>query len=241
MKNLKGIGASITIFLTLLSLHMENREDHSWRVVSLNKYDGVEKFKRHLPKRFHREFNSLSSHLHVFSQKYQVPPHLILAVIWTESSFRPLASSGVAHGLMQLKVSTAKEICERQFQRRDCSRETITSNKFLNLELGVIYLKFLLDDFKKIDLPRYTYYDLAVLSYNEGLNRVKRRARSGQMWKEHSYLNKVKSRASLLALKSSQFSELRTLREQRSSLSHSKIIENSLSFKLLKASGGTSR
>lgn len=74
------------------------------------------------------------------SDRYRVDPHLVAAVIFTESRFRHDArSSAGATGLMQLMPETAAELAhDLGFPPL---READLHNPRLNIELGVAYLQ----------------------------------------------------------------------------------------------------
>ncbi|MCL2703723.1 MAG: lytic transglycosylase domain-containing protein [Defluviitaleaceae bacterium] len=101
-----------------------------------------------------------------FSEKYELPPELVYAVIHTESRFRPHAlSSKEASGLMQLTRQTA-----------DWGAEVIGLNDYhyvrvfephINIELGCWYLQTLL---KQFDGELNT----ALAAYNAGSGNVTR-------------------------------------------------------------------
>lgn len=90
------------------------------------------------------------------SQRYGLPPALVMAVVKAESNFRPEARSPKgAMGLMQLMPSTAEGLgVEDPFDPRQ------------NVEGGVRYLRQLLDHFGDLKL--------ALAAYNAGPSEVKR-------------------------------------------------------------------
>jgi soluble lytic murein transglycosylase-like protein len=91
------------------------------------------------------------------SLKYQIDPKLIKSIIKIESNFNPKAVSPKgAMGLMQLIESTAKEMGVKD-----------VFNPKENIEGGIKYLKYLLEEFDQ-NLP------LALAAYNAGPERVKR-------------------------------------------------------------------
>lgn len=89
------------------------------------------------------------------SRKHKVDPHLIKAIIATESGFNPRAVSPVgAKGLMQLMPRTARAMGLSD-----------AFNPEKNVDAGVRYFKILLDSFDG-DIK------LALAAYNAGITRV---------------------------------------------------------------------
>src|SRR5690606_3685056 len=99
------------------------------------------------------------------SDKYEVDPHLIAAIIRVESNFQTGRESHKgAVGLMQLMPTTAEWIIELT----DMDKFTVQELKFnpeSNIELGVWYIKHLLDRFDG-DLIK------SVAAYNAGPGNV---------------------------------------------------------------------
>ena len=90
------------------------------------------------------------------SQREEVSPHLVAAVIFTESRFRRDARSDAgALGLMQLMPETAQEVAEH------LGLQGYTSNDLLdpktNITLGVSYLKYLMSRFRTSELVLAAY------------------------------------------------------------------------------------
>lgn len=93
------------------------------------------------------------------SQRYDVSPHLVAAVVFTESRFREEARSEVgAIGLMQLMPSTAAEMAER-VGMQDYSPQSL-SRPAVNIELGVAYLQYL--------QRRFADESMMLAAYNAG-------------------------------------------------------------------------
>lgn len=101
----------------------------------------------------------------VNSEKYDVDPHLIAAVIRVESNFQTGRESAKgASGLMQLMPSTADWIIER------AALEHVTPEQLLhdpetNIELGTWYLNHLLAQFDQEKVK-------AIAAYNAGPGNV---------------------------------------------------------------------
>ncbi|MEG2116652.1 MAG: lytic transglycosylase domain-containing protein [Clostridia bacterium] len=98
----------------------------------------------------------------VASEKLELDGALILAIIKTESDFNKEAvSSKNAIGLMQLIPKTAEPIAtENGYQ----FNKTILFDPKINIELGSIYLKYLIEKFQNVDT--------AIAAYNAGEGNV---------------------------------------------------------------------
>lgn len=100
----------------------------------------------------------------LYSQKYQVDPNLIFAIIKAESNFNEGATSRKgALGLMQLMDNTAKEVAENSTVDY-VSGETLY-NPEKNIMLGIKYYSTLKAEFKNDGL--------ALAAYNAGIGNVK--------------------------------------------------------------------
>lgn len=95
-------------------------------------------------------------------QRYDLTPDLILAVMFTESSFVVDAESEMgAMGLMQLMPATASQLAaELQMEWRD---QDLLTNPQANILLGSFYLRKLIRRFQDVDS--------ALAAYNMGPNR----------------------------------------------------------------------
>ncbi len=97
------------------------------------------------------------------SAENNVPKNLILAVMREESHFNPsVVSSAKAEGLMQLMPATATWIATKKQIKYNSS--TIQDPE-VNIDLGVWYLRYLLNQFKNDDT-------LAIEAYNAGITNV---------------------------------------------------------------------
>ncbi len=100
-----------------------------------------------------------------YSQKYNLDPYLVFAVINSESGFdKNATSSKNAKGLMQITESTAQEVNEITNSVDLLDGENIYDEN-INIELGCQYLASL--------ITRYdgNYY-LAICAYNAGIGNV---------------------------------------------------------------------
>ena len=114
--------------------------------------------------------NRISSFIEAESRRYGYDPELILAMIFTESSFRNRAvSDDGAVGLMQIIPDTGRELAESS-QVAWRGTEPLF-DPFVNIHLGIQYLKMMHQKFGDLRL--------ALEAYNQGPNRVLR-------WLNHS-------------------------------------------------------
>ena len=169
-----------------------------------------------LPKRMQKRAKNYIRAVLMISQRHQVDPLWVLSVMWTESHFKYQAKSIVgARGLMQIMPATKKYIYNQHRKKgNQLVVETKDFNineyypykvlpydikshvaKLVNIELGVIYLKGLLKDFKQS-------HKLATVAYNMGpgwtRGRLRRNLPVGQ---RNLYLDKVKKAYSQIAKK----------------------------------------
>ena len=117
-----------------------------------------------------------------YSQKYNLDPYLVFAVINAESGFdKHATSSKNARGLMQITESTAKEVNEIT-NSVDLLDEENIYNEDINIELGCQYLASL--------ISRYNgNYYLAICSYNAGIGNVDKWVSQGQITEELNTTN----------------------------------------------------
>lgn len=112
--------------------------------------------------------------IHYYGVRYNIDPHLIRAVIRTESAFDPRAvSKKGAQGLMQLMPETARELrVGNPFDPEE------------NIKGGTKYLRSLLNTFQQ-DVG------LALAAYNAGPTLVKREKRIPRIPETQQYVKKV--------------------------------------------------
>lgn len=121
------------------------------------------------------------------SEKYNIDPYLILAMIRVESTFNPNAKgiykngkpSG-AYGLMQVKYSTAQEIAKKTELSLSHKKELLSPVS--NIKFGTAYLHKMLKKFKN--------EKLAILAYNQGPTTILRH--KGKETLSTQYYTKVK-------------------------------------------------
>lgn len=124
------------------------------------------------------------------AQKYQVDPFWVLAVMWTESHFDNLSiSPNRAVGLMQIVPQTGHFITQKVLKKGITYKDVkhYIKEPYINIELGTIYLKKLLERFRN-------NYRLATVAYNLGPTRVLDLLSVGSaVGHKNDYLNKVNS------------------------------------------------
>lgn len=122
-----------------------------------------------------------------FSEKNRLDPIWVMAIIWTESHFKPRASSYVsATGLMQIMPNTGtflSRLLKRPNDKKLVMQLLVDPRS--NIELGTFYLRRLLNRFKT---HRY-----ATVAYNMGPRFVSRRLKNGRpVGNRNQYYDKVK-------------------------------------------------
>ena len=117
-----------------------------------------------------------------------LPPPLLLAVIFTESSFREQARSQQgAIGLMQLLPATGYAL-SKELEIEWRGHETLYDIRH-NIRMGAYYLKKMVKRFNDIDM--------ALTAYNAGPTRVLKYARNGKSYSQ-TYARKVASKCQML-------------------------------------------
>lgn len=101
-----------------------------------------------------------------YSEKYNLNPYLVAAVINTESDFKPDAkSSKNAYGLMQITPSTA-EWAAKEMKLEKFSTEMLMEPEF-NIRMGCWYIDNLKKEFN-------SNMDLVLAAYNGGRGNVQK-------------------------------------------------------------------
>ncbi|MCO4754597.1 MAG: lytic transglycosylase domain-containing protein [Bacteriovoracaceae bacterium] len=162
---------------------------------------------RSVPKRMKERAKKYVRPILLLSEKHQIDPFWVMSIMWTESHFVPTAKSSVgARGLMQLMPKTKAWIYNRYrnqgnrlvvenpmadldyfFNQKITKKELgFFKMKLINIELGVVYLKYLLKKFK------YNH-KLATVAYNMGPGWTRYRLRNKlPVGKKNLYLTKVR-------------------------------------------------
>ncbi len=111
--------------------------------------------KKHLVELIYRE-----------SQKQNLDPQLIVALIKIESEFKPEAlSKAMARGLMQVRFATAQEVAREIGLKLKKSKHLY--EPYINIKIGTHYLAKM--------LKRFDNLELALTAYNMGPTKLKRR------------------------------------------------------------------
>jgi soluble lytic murein transglycosylase len=133
---------------------------------------------RNLPKKYRGTAVDLSTTILRESEKYEIDPVFVVAVIKTESSFNPTARGSHGEiGLMQLKPDTARWIAEKV--KLPWHGPKTLENPSMNVRLGLAYFNYL----------RYRFDGHAnkyVSAYNMGALNVDRKYSAGEAPKEYS-------------------------------------------------------
>ena len=100
--------------------------------------------------------------------EYQVDPFWVFSIMWVESHFENNARSPMdARGLMQIMPDTGRFIAHKlNLNLEDSSIYDLMWSPGTNIEMGIFYLRYLLDYFDND-------YILATMAYNHGPARIK--------------------------------------------------------------------
>ena len=159
--------------------------------------DGIEEVLKSNLREFPRSLMpKLSKHIHDLSQKFEIDPAFILALIHVESTFKPTAISPVgAMGLMQVMPGTAQVVASRYGIR--FTRPEALMDPFTNISLGVAYVHMLKERYKGLS----PYFHVA--AYNMGPTRLDslRKDKGFKPGSTLKYYQKIKSMVPLMRLK----------------------------------------
>lgn len=112
-----------------------------------------------------------SDYVYKYSEKYNLDPYFVAAVIRTESNFKPNAKSNKdAYGLMQITSSTGKWAAGKMGVQNFSSKDLYDPE--YNISMGCWYLGNLRDEFKSLDL--------VAAAYNGGSGNVRQWLNSSQ-------------------------------------------------------------
>lgn len=141
-----------------------------------------------LSKRQQRELKPHLKAIMDFSVEYQVDPFWITSIVMVESNFNITALSPKnARGLMQIKPDTAQHLY--QLMQKTFTDEEVSENLYdpsQNIEVGVFYLKKLLQNFRM-------NYRFATVAYNIGPGKLRNRLSEKSLDVDNfSYLVKVR-------------------------------------------------
>lgn len=117
-----------------------------------------------------------------YSERYNIDPYMVLAVIKAESKFNPGAESHKgAVGLMQITGDTAQWIAE-QMGLNDYSQEKLYEEEY-NIKMGCWYLNNLREEFGNMDT--------VIAAYNAGRGRVNQWLNDSQYSKDGKTLEYI--------------------------------------------------
>lgn len=104
--------------------------------------------------------------IYTIGTKYNVPPTLIAAVISVESNFANVKGAGDVVGMMQISISTAKNISKLLgLEKPKNGWDELLTNYWLNITYGTAYIAYL---YKK-----HGTFQKALEEYNNGKNKTK--------------------------------------------------------------------
>jgi membrane-bound lytic murein transglycosylase MltF len=122
------------------------------------------------------------------SQKYELDPYWVLAIMWTESHYvHSVKSHKNAHGLMQVLPSTAKTLVQDDHLLIEPTK---------NIEVGALYLKKLLGIYRN-------NYQVATVAYNQGPGNIKKKGK--KLFINNQYLIKVKNAYKVLTVNTNDY------------------------------------
>lgn len=147
----------------------------------VNVEDGIEKTKVKLsfnlaPDNIKVRASKYLNEVQLYSDKYQMPQEIVYAVIHTESYFNPKAKSHVpAYGLMQLVPTSGGRDAYQYVFNKD---KVLTANYLFqpdeNIQLGVAYLRLLINRHFKSIKDSDSRFLCAIASYNTGAGNFSR-------------------------------------------------------------------
>ena len=113
--------------------------------------------------------------------KFSLPPALILAIIWQESSFNPVARSYIpAFGLMQIVPKYAGEEVRSALGESIVVDENFLYDAGNNIRYGAHYLKLLSENHFAQILNFESRAPFIIAAYNWGPTRLKQKIKQGQ-------------------------------------------------------------
>lgn len=130
------------------------------------------------------------------AEAYQVDPLWVISVMMVESNFNHEAVSSVnALGVMQVKPDTAQEMYLRMQKKIEIQDvEELMFQPEENIEVGVLYLKKLLQNFRM-------NHHLATSAYNLGPTGLRQRLQGAEFdFSKYQYIKKVKNHYQKLAV-----------------------------------------
>ncbi|GEM77828.1 transglycosylase SLT domain-containing protein [Vibrio superstes] len=107
------------------------------------------------------------------AKQWQVPPSLILAIIYNESRFNPNAvSKAPAYGLMQImEKSAAADVSNFFLDGQKIPNESLM-NPILNIQVGSAYLHILTEKYLKDIESEHSRLLISIAAYNAGIGAV---------------------------------------------------------------------
>ena len=114
-----------------------------------------------LPKLYPKKY---SEFIEKYAKEYEIDPLWIYSIVKAESNYNINAKSNSnAIGLMQIMLSTAKEIGSEINFEEDITEEKLYEPE-INIQIGTAYFKILLE--------KYNNTNLALIAYNAGMGNL---------------------------------------------------------------------
>ncbi|NLJ49860.1 MAG: lytic transglycosylase domain-containing protein [Candidatus Atribacteria bacterium] len=165
--------------------NQQYRKSQNYAIYFQNLYPNFKEYKNVWKKIYPDYYFSIVKNL---SEKNSIDPYLVLALIKAESAFElDIVSPVGAVGLMQLMPSTAAWMIETGMnQVVDFTNwnESLLMIPEINLELGVTYLRYLLDYFNQKICP-------AIAAYNAGPGRLNQWIKGGNQTNPDSFIETI--------------------------------------------------
>lgn len=158
--------------------------------------------KEELPAKFKKYAKRLSRTILEESKRYNFDPVFLMAVMRTESTFRPDAVGGIGEiGLMQIRPETGKWLCQK-FGFTWKGKKTL-KDPIMNVRLGSAFLDHLRKNFD-------SHGQLYISAYNIGARKVSRKVSQKDPWPKDYASRVMKHYMEFYDLMASEQQEIRT-------------------------------
>jgi membrane-bound lytic murein transglycosylase C len=118
----------------------------------------------------------------LWAQKYNLPIALILAIMWQESAFNPVARSHIpAYGLMQIVPRYAGEEVKQVLRESEVVDGSFLFESANNIKYGSTYLNLLSNKYFAHINPLEKRFPFVIAGYNWGPNRLIKNINKGKI------------------------------------------------------------